>query len=132
MDAIVAIHGRRVTMAPQPRLPASFFGAACSRPAASLRAQARLETSLVPMKPSSAGVSVMAIITAIATVNAAEKPRMPRNGRPGTASAESAMTTVRPANTTALPLVPVARAIDSPTGTPSSSCRRCRCTMNSE
>ena len=84
------------------------------------------------MIPSSAGVSVIAISTAIITVNAAESPSTVRNGSPGTASADRAMTTVSPAKTTALPLVPVARAMDSPSGTPCSSWRRCRCTMNSE
>ena len=75
---------------------------------------------------------MIAISTAIITVNAAEKPSTARNGSPGTASADSAMMTVSPAKTTALPLVPVARAMDSPGGTPSRSWRRCRCTMNSE
>ncbi len=51
---------------------------------------------------------------------------------PVTLSASSATITVDPANTTAVPEVPVARPIDSRTGTPRSSCLRCRLTMNSE
>ena len=54
--------------------------------------------------------------TAIATHGRADGAhRAPRNGMPVTLSASRAMITVEPANTTALPDVPVARAIDSST-----------------
>jgi hypothetical protein len=48
------------------------------------------------------------------------------------ASEQSAMTTVPPANATALPDVAQERAIDSFTSTPSSSRRRYRVMMKSE
>ena len=53
--------------------------------------------------------------TAIATQTAPTVPMRPRNGMPVTLSASSATMTVEPANTTALPEVPFARAIDSAT-----------------
>ena len=53
--------------------------------------------------------------TAIATAAAPMVPIRPRNGMPVTLSASSAMTTVEPANTTALPEVPFASAMDSST-----------------
>ena len=53
--------------------------------------------------------------TAIATAAAPTLPIRPRKGMPVTLSASSAMMTVEPANTTALPEVPVASAIDSAT-----------------
>ena len=60
-------------------------------------------------------MSVTAMSTAIATQAAPTVPMRPRNGMPVTLSASSAMMTVDPANTTALPEVPVARAMDSAT-----------------
>jgi len=53
--------------------------------------------------------------TAIATDAAPTVPIRPRNGIPVTLRASSAMMTVEPAKRTALPEVPFARAIDSPT-----------------
>jgi hypothetical protein len=47
--------------------------------------------------------------TAMATVSAAARPIWVRNGTPTTESAASAITTVRPANTTAEPAVPTGR-----------------------
>ena len=70
--------------------------------------------------------------TAMATQTAPTVPIMPRNGIPVTLRASSAMTTVVPAKTTALPEVPFARPIDSRRSTPSFSWRRWRLTMNSE
>jgi hypothetical protein len=55
-----------------------------------------------------------------------------RNGMPTTARPERAMTTVSPANTTAEPAVPVARAADSSGSMPAASWLRCRDRMNSE
>ena len=75
----------------------------------------RPRSTRVPTRLSSAGVSVTAMSTAIATHAAPTVPMRPRNGIPVTLSARSAMTTVDPANTTALPDVPVARAMDSRT-----------------
>lgn len=51
---------------------------------------------------------------------------------PVTFSATSAMTTVLPVKTTALPEVPFAMPIDSASSMPSRSWRRCRLRMNSE
>ena len=50
---------------------------------------------------------------------------------PVTFRAARAITTVTPANTTALPEVPVASAIDSCRSVPRRSSWRCRLTMNS-
>ena len=60
-----------------------------------------------------AGVKVTAMSTAIATHTAPTVPITPRKGIPVMLSARSAMKTVIPANTTALPEVPVARLMDS-------------------
>ena len=65
------------------------------------------------------------------TVAAAATPMTVRNGMPTTASAASAITTVRPAKTTAEPAVATARPIDSSMSMPPRSCIRCRLTMNS-
>ena len=73
-----------------------------------------------------AGASVIATSTATPMQTAPTVPISPRNGIPVTLSASSATITVDPANTTAVPEVPVASPIDSRTGTPRSSCLRCR------
>lgn len=52
-------------------------------------------------------------------------------GTPATESPARAISTVAPANTTALPAVAVARAMDSFTGVPAASWLRWRETMNS-
>ena len=62
---------------------------------------------------------------------AAAMPIWARNGTPVTTSATSAMITVEPANTTALPAVPTASAIDSSIAMPSRTCVRCRERMKS-
>ncbi len=62
-----------------------------------------------PTKPSTAGSSVIATRTATTTAPEAARPITVRNGTPATASPASATTTVRPAKTTALPAVAVAR-----------------------
>ncbi len=67
----------------------------------------------MPVSFSRAGVSVTAIITAIAMQAAPTVPIRPRNGMPVMFSASSAISTVDPAKTTALPEVPLARPIDS-------------------
>ena len=69
--------------------------------------------------------------TAMSTQTAPTVPMTPRNGMPVTLSASRAMSTVDPANTTALPDVPFARPIDSCSSMPESTCRRCRLMMNS-
>ena len=101
----------------------------CSSPA-STRARSLRFSALPPIRDSRAGVSVTAISTAMATQAAATVPIRPRNGMPVTFSAARAMITVRPANTTALPEVPLARPMDSRTGMPAFSCWRWRLTMN--
>ncbi|MNW55925.1 hypothetical protein D3C74_336170 [compost metagenome] len=70
--------------------------------------------------------------TAIAMHSAPTVPMSPRNGMPVTLRASSATSTVVPANTTALPEVPFASAIDSCSSSPALSWRRCRLTMKSE
>jgi hypothetical protein len=73
----------------------------------------------LPEKPITAGSSVTAIITASDTVAAAARPMTVRNGMFTTTSPVSAITTVAPANTTALPAVAVACAADSRGSMPS-------------
>lgn len=88
-------------------------GAAAPTPAAASRARSRLLRTRAPTRDRSAGVKVTATSTAIAMHIAPTVPMRPRNGMPVMLSATSAMSTVAPANTTALPDVPFARAIDS-------------------
>ena len=63
--------------------------------------------------PSSAGNRVVATPIAMSTATAAPTPITERNGMPTTSSPSSAMMTVTPAKTTALPAVPTAIAADS-------------------
>ncbi len=77
-------------------------------------------------------MSVIATSTATATHTAPTTPITVRNGMPVTPSASSATITVLPANTTAVPEVPFARAIDASTSIPVRSWRRCRLSRNSE
>ncbi|CAM5553226.1 hypothetical protein SGLAM104S_03167 [Streptomyces glaucescens] len=79
-----------------------------------------------PAKPNSAGSRVTATRTAISTVAAALRPITVRKGMRTTASPTSAMITVVPANTTALPAVPTARPADSRGSMPWASWVRCR------
>ena len=74
-----------------------------------------------PRKPPNAGRRVSAINTAKATAMDANTPITVMNGSPATASPVSAMALVMPANTTAVPAVPIARAIDSLASIPSRS-----------
>ena len=61
-----------------------------------------------PHRPSSAGTSVSATSTEIATVAAAASPIQVRNSMPASASATNAVNTVVPAKTTEEPAVPTA------------------------
>jgi hypothetical protein len=74
----------------------------------------------------------MAMRTTIATDAAPTVPMRPRKEIPVRLRATSAMMTVEPANRTALPEVPFARAIVSATALRSRSWRRWRLMMNSE
>lgn len=87
--------------------------------------------SRAPANPSSAGSSVVATSTAISTAPAALRPITVRNGIPTTDSPAIAITTVSPANTTALPAVPTASAADSSGSNPWASPARWRLTMKS-
>ena len=71
--------------------------------------------------PKMAGSSVVAMRTAVRTVPAAASPITVRNGMPTTDNAASAMITVHPANTTAVPAVPTAIAADSAGDSPAAS-----------
>ncbi len=73
----------------------------------------------------------MAAITAVSTAIAVTKPRVDTSGMPATASDTSAITTVVPANTIALPDVATARAIDSWRPSPRPRCSRYLLTRNS-
>ena len=85
-----------------------------------------------PMSPSTAGVKVTAMSTAMVTLTPPTMPMPVTAGMPVTTSATRARTTVEPANTTALPAVPLASAIESTGDMPVRSCRRWRFRMNSE
>ena len=84
-----------------------------------------------PSAPSIAGSSVAAAQTATTTAIAAVKPSVLTSGMPAKASEQRAITTVKPAKTTAPPAVAVARAIDSRSSIPSASWSLWRVTMNS-
>jgi hypothetical protein len=71
-----------------------------------------------------AGSRVRATRTAIATVAAADRPMTVRNGIPTTVRPARAMTTVVPANTTALPAVAAAAPTASSGGFPVASSER--------
>ena len=116
-----AISGRRMTR-PIQRAPSVLRSSA---------AKVLPRVIRVPAKPSRAGTSVRLSSTATATAPAAAKPICARNGTPVTASATRAMITVEPANTTALPAVPTASAIDSGMLMPSRTCVRWRERMKS-
>ena len=120
---------RAVTMARSVDIRFTGAPAACGWP---IVARALPLSRRVPTSPRMAGASVIATSTATATHTAPTVPMSPRNGTPVTLRASRATMTVVPAKTTAVPEVPVARPIDSRTGTPLSSCLRCRFTMNSE
>ena len=95
-------------------------------------AHAFFDMTLRPIRESMAGVRVTEISTATKTHSAAASPMYPRNGIPVTFRASRAIITVAPANTTALPLVPLATAIDFRSGMPSMRLERCLLRMNSE
>jgi hypothetical protein len=78
--------------------------------------------TLAPSRPSTAGRNVIAASTAVTTATAEARPRVLSRGMPATRSDTRATTTVPPANTIALPEVATARAIESSTGIPASSC----------
>ena len=84
-----------------------------------------------PSAPSIAGSRVAAAQTATTTAIAAVKPSVLTSGMPAKASEQSAITTVKPAKTTAPPAVAVARAIDSRSSIPSPSWSLWRVTMKS-
>ena len=68
--------------------------------------------------------------TASTMARAANAPITVRNGIPETPSPSRAMNTVNPANTTAEPAIPTARAVDSSAVMPSPSWVRWRERMN--
>ena len=108
--------GRRVTSLAQRTLMVSA-------PAARRRGRhetTRFErTTRWPANPRTAGSSVSAISTAMLTVPAAAMPMAVRNGMLTTSRPTRAITTVAPANTTALPAVAVACAAASRPSLPS-------------
>ncbi len=110
-----------VAIARPVRIGLGAVGAASCAPTL---ARARLFNTRIPSRLSSAGVKVTATSTAMSTQTAPTVPMTPRNGMPVTLSASSATRTVEPANTTALPDVPLARPIDSRSSIPEESCRR--------
>nr|WP_230423527.1 hypothetical protein [Streptomyces radicis] len=77
-----------------------------------------------------AGSAVRANSTANATAPAAARPMDVSIGTPARVRPTRAMMTVRPANSTALPAVAVATAIDSAIAMPRVSWARCRETMS--
>ena len=92
--------------------PSGRRGSAWRRARARRRRSCRAPSG-VPPKASSAGTSVRLASTATAIAPAAAMPIWARNGVPVISRATSAIMTVEPAKTTALPAVPVASAIES-------------------
>ena len=81
---------------------------------ADVRFRAKPQPTTRPFaNPRKAGVSVSPMHTAMATATDAATPMVVRNGMPAKPRPIRAMSTVMPANTTAEPAVPVARAADS-------------------
>ncbi len=106
----------------------AFFGCSASWRDSSESSAARsfLFRAFMPTNDISAGVKVSAIRTANAIATAPMVPIRPKKPIPVRFSAASAMMTVRPANITALPEVPVARPMDSRSSIPVLSCLRWR------
>ena len=77
------------------------------------------------------GINVIDVITAASTAIADATPSVVTSGMPATASETSAITTVLPANTIALPDDATALAIDSRISTPVASCSVCFVTRKS-
>ena len=123
---IVAIQGRPATRSAQRRQPCGSASAGLALPRWMLS-----ESIRGPSAPSMAGSRVAAAQTATTTATAAVKPSVLTSGIPAKASEQRAMTTVKPAKTTAPPAVAVARAIDSRSSIPSASCSLWRVTMKS-
>jgi hypothetical protein len=84
----------------------------------------------VPARPSKPGSKVTAATMATTTVTADATPIRPIEGMPAIHSAMSATTTVRPANSTAVPDVALARAAASIGDASSRRYERCRVTTN--
>jgi hypothetical protein len=84
-----------------------------------------------PTSESTAGRSVIDASTAVATANAEEYPSDVTSGIPATSSVSSAITTVVPAKTMALPEVATASAIESFSSIPCARFARCRLTRKS-
>ncbi len=108
------IHGCRVTAAAQRAQMLSPSGAFSRR----RRHGSRRASIRRPTSASTAGRKVIAVSTATSTASAEAQPIAPRSGTRATSRESSAMITVTPAKTTALPDVAKARAKASPTFAP--------------
>ena len=84
-----------------------------------------------PTRDSPAGSRVVAAITATSTATAAARPIAVTSGMFASTSARSAMTTVLPAKTIALPEVATDSATESRTSMPCASWSLCRVTRKS-
>ncbi|AOW85990.1 hypothetical protein BC342_05040 [Streptomyces olivaceus] len=122
--ATTVTRGRRVTSRAQRSPPVLRCPSCVARSLRSVREPDR-GRSRAPAKPSRAGSSVTATRTDSRTVPAAARPMTLRKGMPTTVSPHRATITVRPAKTTALPAVPVARPADSSGSMPDASWVRC-------
>ncbi len=80
--------------------------------------------------PMNAGINVNAASIATATTIAEARPIAPTNGTPDTYRPRMETTTVLPATTIAAPEVAVDRPAEVTTGSPWSSCSRCRAIRN--
>ena len=113
--------GRKVPKIPRFALPSDLSGVAGVAAAALRLAFGRRRS---PANPMNAGSSVSARTTSSATATAPKAPITVRKGTLARLSPIRAMTTVRPANTTAEPAVPTERAADSSTAMPAESWSR--------
>ena len=134
--AIMVSTGRASTIFSQPCGDSSRFCSSARRAAifcgVLIDSHAFFGSALRPIRASTAGVRVTEISTATNTHSAAASPIYPRNGIPVTFRASKAIITVTPANTTALPLVPLASAMEARMGIPFIRLERCLLRMNSE
>ena len=127
IDAATASHGCRET----PRAQVSQRVRPSGRFPIWRNPGTRSRFTPLPTNERIAGISVIEVTTAVRTAIAAASPSVVTRGMPATASDTSAITTVLPAKTIALPEDETARATDSRIGMPASSWSLCRVTRNS-
>ena len=130
--AAASTAGRRCTVrAHRAQAPDASASSGDWKPCARSRARCLRLSTRIPRTLSRAGSRVLAASTVQTTVTAAVRAMPSRKSTPRVRMPSRATHTVPPANTTARPEVPAASAAACAGGSPASSPRRCRVTMNS-